>query len=106
MSSTPVPATAPEAIYRRAARVVAKAEGMRVGDVLRPRGWDAKRARHRAIYLAATVFDIGARPMARACGCNHFTVQRALASVEDAREKATIDGLIDKLGEQLNAQFA
>ncbi len=96
----------PEQVFRHAAQVVAQAEGLRVSDVLNPRGWSARRARHRAIYLASTVFDIGGRPLARACGCNHFTVQRALAAVEDAREKATIDTLIEQLGEALNAQFA
>ena len=97
---------ASDVVYRRAVAVVARAERLKVRDVLCPRGWHARRARQTAVYLAVTEGNAPLRRVARAVGCSLHTVQKALRRVEDLRDDGIADGRIELLGEKFHATAA
>lgn len=100
------PAVAPSIVYRRAAAVVARAAGLKVRDVLRPRGQPARRARHRALYLASVAGGVPQRPLARVARCSLHALQNGLARMEDLRDDAAADAEFVKMEGQLHAHFA
>lgn len=54
-------------------------------------------ARHHAIYLLSTVYDMPLRKIARLFGVSHEWVRKAIASVEEAREDPRTDRRLDEL---------
>lgn len=97
---------APLIVYRRAAAVVAREAGLKVRDVLRPRGRPARHARHQAIYLASVAGNVRQRTLARIAGCTLSTLQNGLARVEDLRDNAGTDAALSKMEGQFHAKFA
>lgn len=89
-----------EASLRRAARIVARAERVPVRDVLKARGWSAKRRRHLASYLAVVGFNQPLKRVARAAGVGAYTLRGAIGRIEDQRSSPEFDAWLTQLEEQ------
>lgn len=96
--------TAPaEIAVRRAAAVVAAAEGFTPEAVLAPSGRAQRRARRLAAYLAVTGCNIGTKGVARAVGYSAYRLREALRRIEEQRDDPDFDQHLDRLSEGLAA---
>lgn len=93
----------PAATFLRAAAVVANDVGLGVDEIISPRGWPAKRARQTAIYLTVVACNVARMQVARVAGVRLWTVQSALARLEDARDDPGVDRRLTQLEEVMAA---
>lgn len=89
-------------IWRRAASLVARAEGCDADDVLMASGWINKRRRWLAIYLVVVSGSISGKQLPRTAGVSRAAIHLALAEVEARRDgDAVLDRLLDQLAREL-----
>ncbi len=91
----------PRLAYRRAAAIAAREHELSLMRVLRPKGRDARRARHQAIYIAHVMMGVSQRQVACAAGLALRAVQKAVGTLEDARDNPDIDRRLTTLEERL-----
>lgn len=91
-----------------AARIVAAEARLPVEAVLAPRGHGraAWRARQRAAYLAVVVGDVPAHAVAAAAGIDEKSVRKALAVVEDARDRPDVERRLARMETRLERRIA
>jgi hypothetical protein len=99
--STAQQAADPHQIWRQAAQLVARADRVPVRDVLRPRGWPAKRRRMQALYLAHVAGGLSIRRVAHAAGVAWSSAHAAVQAIEDRRDDAELDRTLTALEERL-----
>lgn len=73
--------------------------GVNPNDVRYDRGEarSVNEARHHALYLLSTVYDMPLRKIARLFGVSHEAVRKAIAAVEDARTDPRTDRQLDEM---------
>ena len=82
-------------------RMAARIERVRVADILRPRGREARRRRHLALYLAHVGLGLPLKHIARAVPCQRNIVRKMVREIEDQRDDPRIDQRISALEEAL-----
>lgn len=85
----------------RAAEIVASRNGLDVAQVLWPQGWEQRRARHLAVYLACCCLGVPLKPIARSLGCTAQPLRQGMARIEDDREDPQFDEMVTGLEEAL-----
>ena len=90
-----------EALWSRATAVVARHEGLTKESVLRPRGLQARRARHVAAYLVSTGAGVSMRELARVAGVRRYTLQEACARIEALRDDPRVDRRLARLEKEI-----
>jgi hypothetical protein len=86
-----------ELVLRRAAHVVARQARVPVEAVLNPRGWDGRRLRQAAIYLAVTAACVPKQHVAGASRLTRQAVQKTVAGIADRRDDPKVDARFARL---------
>lgn len=89
-------------IWRRAASLVARAEGCDADDVLMASGWINKRRRWLAIYLVVVSGAVSAKRLSVVAGVSRAAIHQALTETEMRRDgDGDLDRLLDRLAREL-----
>lgn len=94
--------------FEAAVRVMARAHRLPVEAVRAPRGggraaWSARRT---ALYLAVVGGDVPASAVARVAGVGKTTVQKALAILEERRDRADVEARLLRLEADLERRIS
>ena len=92
---------APVELYVAAARIVAREYRLPVDAVLMPVGWEARRARHVALYLAHVGARVSMKALTRITGIERHTLRDSVRSLEDRRDDPAFDARLTRLEEAL-----
>lgn len=87
--------------YETAARVVARQQGLSPSAVMSPSGWQARRARRLAAYLAAVARGRSMWALAQVTGLDRKTLREAFAQIEDRRDDPHFDAHVSQLEMEL-----
>lgn len=93
--------TAEEA-FRKAVRIVARADRLRVADIVEPRSRAARRSRGMALYIAVVVGNVRVAQVARVARMHHSSVGYMVQRLEEHRDgNSAFDAVLTRLEEGL-----